>query len=163
MDELAAGERINSSYVSRVMRLTLLAPDIVETILDGRQSEGVALPALMAPFPAEWTAQRAAFASATSILEGRRDPPRNRARRDPVRWAARLRPVLGRIRQVARRVRVVPGQALDEPALHEGRSAASSASAVSFGYTSRPETRTAKARMCFRRFAGSSSVAFVHR
>jgi hypothetical protein len=33
---LAAAEKINSSYVSRVLRLTLLAPDIVEAILDGR-------------------------------------------------------------------------------------------------------------------------------
>src|SRR5918998_730788 len=43
-----------------------------------------------------------------------------------------------------------------------GRSAASSASAVSSGYTSRPETCIAKARMCLERFAGSSTVAFVH-
>jgi len=34
---LAAGENINASHVSRVLRLTLLAPKIVETILDGRQ------------------------------------------------------------------------------------------------------------------------------
>lgn len=40
IDEMAAAERINSSYVSRVLRLTLLAPDIVEAILDGRQPEG---------------------------------------------------------------------------------------------------------------------------
>jgi hypothetical protein len=37
IDELAAAEKINSSYVSRLLRLTLLAPDIVEAILDGRQ------------------------------------------------------------------------------------------------------------------------------
>ena len=43
IDELAAAEKINKSYVSRVLRLTLLAPDIVETILDGRQAEGTAL------------------------------------------------------------------------------------------------------------------------
>ena len=53
-DELAAAERINSSYVSRLLRLTLLAPDIVEAILDGRQPEGMTLPALMKPFPVEW-------------------------------------------------------------------------------------------------------------
>jgi len=39
--ELAASEKINASYVSRVLRLTLLAPAIVEAILDGRQPEGV--------------------------------------------------------------------------------------------------------------------------
>ena len=32
----------------------LLAPEIVEAILDGRQSQGVTLPALMRPFPVEW-------------------------------------------------------------------------------------------------------------
>ena len=52
--ELAAAEKINASYVSRVLRLTLLAPDIVEAILDGRQPEGMTLLALMKPFPVEW-------------------------------------------------------------------------------------------------------------
>ncbi len=40
IDELAAAEKINSSYVSRVLRLTLLAPGLVEAILDGRQPAG---------------------------------------------------------------------------------------------------------------------------
>ena len=57
INELAAAEKINSSYVSRVLRLTLLAPDMVEAILDGRQPEGVTLPALMEPFPVEWSSQ----------------------------------------------------------------------------------------------------------
>ena len=47
INELAAAEKINSSYVSRVLRLTLLAPDIVEAILDGRQPEGMTVPRLM--------------------------------------------------------------------------------------------------------------------
>ena len=54
INELAAAEKINSSYVSRLLRLTLLAPGIVEAILDGRQPEGMTLPALMKPFPVEW-------------------------------------------------------------------------------------------------------------
>jgi hypothetical protein len=58
INELAAAEKINSSYVSRLLRLTLLAPDIVEVILDGRQPEGMTLPGLMEPFPAEWERQR---------------------------------------------------------------------------------------------------------
>ena len=58
INELAAAEKINSSYVSRVLRLTLLAPDIIEAILDGRQPEGMTLPALMEPFPVEWESQR---------------------------------------------------------------------------------------------------------
>jgi hypothetical protein len=35
--ELAESEKINGSYLSRVLRLTLLAPDVVEAILDGRR------------------------------------------------------------------------------------------------------------------------------
>ena len=58
IDELAAAEKINSSYVSRLLRLTLLAPDIVEAVLDGRQPEGMTLPGLMEPFPVEWERQR---------------------------------------------------------------------------------------------------------
>ena len=58
LNELAAAEKINSSYVSRLFRLTLLAPDIVEAILDGRQPPGMTLPALMEPFPVEWQMQR---------------------------------------------------------------------------------------------------------
>jgi hypothetical protein len=37
VDEIAAAEKFNTSYVSRVVRLTLLAPDIVEAIQVGRQ------------------------------------------------------------------------------------------------------------------------------
>ncbi len=43
MEELAKSERVNPGYKSRVLRLTLLAPEIVEAILDGRQPEGVRL------------------------------------------------------------------------------------------------------------------------
>jgi len=57
IDGLAAALNINSSCVSRPLRLTLLAPGIVETILDGRQPEGMTLPALMEPFPVGWNDQ----------------------------------------------------------------------------------------------------------
>ena len=42
--EIAAAEKINESYVGRVLRLTLLAPDIVEAIPNGRQPAEVGLP-----------------------------------------------------------------------------------------------------------------------
>ena len=58
IDELAAAEKINSSYVSRLLRLTLLAPDIVAAILDGRQPEGMTLLALLEPFPVDWDKHR---------------------------------------------------------------------------------------------------------
>jgi hypothetical protein len=56
--EIAAAEKINRSYVCRVLRLTLLAPDIVEAILDGRQAATVTLAVLMKPFPVAWQQQR---------------------------------------------------------------------------------------------------------
>ncbi len=60
--ELAAAEKINASYVSRILRLALLAPEVVKAILDGRQPEGMTLPGLMEPFPVEWIAQAAILA-----------------------------------------------------------------------------------------------------
>ena len=54
--ELADAERISRSYVCRVLRLTLLAPDIVERILEGQPTAG--LPQLLQPFPVEWNRQR---------------------------------------------------------------------------------------------------------
>ena len=57
IDELAAAEKINASYVSRILRLTLLAPEIVEAILDGRQASEVTLPGLMKGFPVGWKEQ----------------------------------------------------------------------------------------------------------
>jgi hypothetical protein len=56
--DLAEREAIAQSYMTRVLRLTLLAPDIVEAILDGSQGPGVTLRWALEPFPAEWKAQR---------------------------------------------------------------------------------------------------------
>jgi hypothetical protein len=44
--------------MTRVLRLTLLAPDIVEAILDGRQGREVTLARVLEPFPVEWRWQR---------------------------------------------------------------------------------------------------------
>jgi hypothetical protein len=55
--ELAAREGIAHSYMTRVLRLTLLAPDIVEAILEGRQGLEVTLARLMEQFPVEWAEQ----------------------------------------------------------------------------------------------------------
>ena len=59
--ELAAREGIAVSYLTRVLRLTQLAPDLVEAILDGQQGPGVTLARLMESFPAPWTEQRIAL------------------------------------------------------------------------------------------------------
>ena len=53
--EIGAAERISKSYVSRILRLALLAPDIVEAILGGWQPKGLRL----ANGPLGWDAQRA--------------------------------------------------------------------------------------------------------
>jgi len=60
--ELAAAEKINQSYVCRVLRLTLLAPDLVEAILDGRHPSRLQLRTLLNPFPSDWAAQAQYFA-----------------------------------------------------------------------------------------------------
>ena len=57
--DIARGEKIATSFVSRIVRLALLAPDIVELILAGKQPASLTLKALMAPFPLEWESQRA--------------------------------------------------------------------------------------------------------
>ena len=56
--EIAAAEKINESYVGRVLRLTLLAPDIVEAILGGRQPATMTLAVLMRKFSVIWEQQR---------------------------------------------------------------------------------------------------------
>lgn len=56
--ELAEREGIAPSYMTRILRLTLLAPDIVEAILDGKQGPEVTLARVLEPFPAEWRSQR---------------------------------------------------------------------------------------------------------
>lgn len=60
--DIAAAEKMNDSYVSRVLRLTLLAPDLIEGILNGRHSTSLRLGALLKPFEMEWNQQWADFA-----------------------------------------------------------------------------------------------------
>ncbi len=64
LTEMAEAEKINLPYLSRVLRLALLAPDLVEAILDGRQGAEVTLALLMEPFPLEWARQRLTFRQA---------------------------------------------------------------------------------------------------
>ncbi|PQO24015.1 hypothetical protein C2I36_05310 [Rhodobacteraceae bacterium WD3A24] len=56
--ELAEREGIAPSYMTRVLRLTLLAPDIVEAILDGKQGPEVTLARMVEQFPLKWRLQR---------------------------------------------------------------------------------------------------------
>jgi hypothetical protein len=57
-------EAISKSYVSRILRLALLAPDIVEAVLAGRADQGMMLEQLERPLPASWDEQRLRLLSA---------------------------------------------------------------------------------------------------
>ena len=59
--EIAEAEKIDRSFVSRLLDLTLLAPDIQEAILHGRQAKGLQLDELMGAVPAEWEEQRGRY------------------------------------------------------------------------------------------------------
>jgi hypothetical protein len=63
VDEIASKEKIDRSYVSRLLRMTLLAPEIVEMVLAGRQPRGINLQMLKRPIPDCWQEQRDLFLS----------------------------------------------------------------------------------------------------
>jgi hypothetical protein len=58
VSEIGDAENISKSYVSRILRLALLAPDIVEAILEGRADGALMLEQLQRPLPASWAKQR---------------------------------------------------------------------------------------------------------
>ena len=60
-NELAKAEHVSQSYVSRVVRLTLLAPDLIEAILDGRQPAALQLDELLESSPLDWAGQKTEF------------------------------------------------------------------------------------------------------
>ena len=57
-EEITEAEKIGRSFVSRLLRLTLLAPDIQEAILEGRQPKGMQLEELTRAMPGAWEGQR---------------------------------------------------------------------------------------------------------
>jgi hypothetical protein len=63
VSELAAAEKLDRGYLGRILMLTLLAPDIVEAILDGRQLAELGVHVLREGFPVEWGEQRTALAA----------------------------------------------------------------------------------------------------
>jgi hypothetical protein len=68
--ELSRAEGINESYLCRVLRLTLLAPDIVEAILDGRQPRTLELQSLLKPLSTDWATQRKVLGFAADTVKG---------------------------------------------------------------------------------------------
>jgi hypothetical protein len=61
IEDLAKSKRLPPSYVSGILRLTLLAPEIVEVILDGRQPPDLQLDNLLEGFPLGWEQQRKSY------------------------------------------------------------------------------------------------------
>lgn len=55
--DLARAEAINESYLGRILRLTLLAPNIIEEIMEGKQPATLELDELLQQFPIEWDKQ----------------------------------------------------------------------------------------------------------
>jgi hypothetical protein len=62
--EIGDAENISKSYVSRILRLALLAPDFIEAILGGTADESLMLERLERPLPAGWGEQRGCLLSA---------------------------------------------------------------------------------------------------
>jgi hypothetical protein len=61
VSEIGDAENISKSYVSRILRLALLAPDIVDGILAGSSDQALMLERLERPLPASWEEQRDAI------------------------------------------------------------------------------------------------------
>jgi hypothetical protein len=74
IEELAEAEKINSSYVSRLLRLTLLAPHIVHQILDGQHQPQMTLSKILKSFPLAWHQQVTALERDLSIPAAARRP-----------------------------------------------------------------------------------------
>ena len=70
IEEIAAAGKTSTSYVSRILQLTLLAAEIVEAILDGRQPADMTLAGLMRPFPVVWREQARAPVQLNSLDGG---------------------------------------------------------------------------------------------
>jgi hypothetical protein len=62
--EIAEAEKIGRSFAGRLLRLTLLAPDIQEAILEGRQGKGMQLEELIRAMPNKWEEQQPPMAVA---------------------------------------------------------------------------------------------------
>lgn len=60
--EMAEAEKLDRGYMGRLLQLTLLAPNLVEAVLDGQRSEQLDLPRLMRQLPCTWAEQPGTFA-----------------------------------------------------------------------------------------------------
>lgn len=69
ISEMAEAEKLERGYLGTLLRLTLLAPEIVEALLDGRE-QGLSLPRLLAPFPTCWAEQEVLLGQGPSSRQG---------------------------------------------------------------------------------------------
>jgi hypothetical protein len=74
VSEIGDAENISKSYVSRILRLALLAPSIVEQILDGQADQSLMLERLERPLPASWPEQRRLALARCSSSSSRGSP-----------------------------------------------------------------------------------------
>ena len=63
ISEMATAEKLERGYLGSLLRLTLLAPDIVQSILDGHAQEEMSLPRVLDGFPVSWAEQSERFSS----------------------------------------------------------------------------------------------------
>lgn len=61
ISELAQAVKMNRHYLARLLRLTLLAPDIIEAILDGREPEDFSLNKMVGEIASLWKEQRVEY------------------------------------------------------------------------------------------------------
>ncbi len=76
VSDIARAEKLDRTYVGDVLRLTLLAPRVVEAIVEGSQEDGATLPALSKPFPVDWLKQ--AWTIGSQAQSAQRIEPRHR-------------------------------------------------------------------------------------
>lgn len=67
--EMGEALGINRFYLARMMRLTLLAPCIVEAVVDGREPDGMSIERLRRPMPTVWDEQKHLLDPRSALLE----------------------------------------------------------------------------------------------
>ena len=73
LEDLARANGVHATYVSRILRLTLLAPEIVEAILDGRQPAELQLDDLLKAFTLDWAGQCQSWATISRSIRAVRE------------------------------------------------------------------------------------------
>jgi hypothetical protein len=71
VSDISRAEKLDRTYVGDVLRLALLAPELVEAIVEGRQPEQVTLPSLLKAWPIEWAHQQRITGTPASPTRGR--------------------------------------------------------------------------------------------